>query len=473
MSSKNALPILAFALAVLSSCAIGPDYRRPPIDIPLTWRLQEVNTKEMANTAWWEQFDDPVLNELILSALNRNKDVKIAAARIEEFMGRYGVARADMFPQAGGAAAGGRTRTSDRINSPLPDTSDNPYNDYQVLLSASWEIDIWGKIRRATEAARANLLSTEEGYRAVVMSLVCALASSYIDLRSFDRELEIAETTLRSRDNTLRLFKLRYEKGMISELELKQAQLEYETALAIIPEIERLIGQQEDLISILLGRNPGPVPRGKTIDKLVLPVVPSGLPSGLLERRPDIRQAEQNLVAANAMIGVAKAAYFPSISLTGLYGVKSADLSRLFTGPAQTWNFSAPVAASIFTAGAIRGQVKEAEAVQKQAGLLYQKVIQQAFRDVNDALIDQNKTRRTLQAQRQRIETASNYARLARLRYDSGYTSYVEVLDAERSLFDVQLNCVRTQASLFRALVNLYKSMGGGWIVEAENLIAK
>ena len=266
------------------------------------------------------------------------------------------------------------------------------------------------------------------------------------------------------------MFRLRFDKGVISELELRQVQLEYETALATVPVIQKLIIQQENLISVLLGRNPGAIARGKAIDQFVLPAVPSGLPSDLLAQRPDIRQAEQDLISANARIGVAKAAYFPSISLTGSFGVESNDLSNLFNGPAQMWSFGLPITMPIFTAGAISGQVKAAEAIQKQSLIRYQQVIQQAFKEVNNALVDQSKTREQLQAQKQQEDTARAYVRLARLKYENGYVSYLEVLDAERSMFNVQLAYVRTQADLFRALVNLYKSMGGGWVVKAEGL---
>jgi len=463
------LLVLIFAL-MIAGCTVGSDYQRPSIEVPSSWRLEEISANEMANTVWWEMFDDPVMNNLISIALKESKDVRIAAARIEEFMGRHGATRADLFPQISGAASGYRTQVSEYINSPLPSTYNNPYNDYKLSGNVNWEIDVWGKIRRATEAARADLLATEEGRKAVIMSLVSAVAGAYIDLRDFDRELEITENTLKSRKDALRLSELRFERGVISEMELKQAQLEYESAAATVPVIQKLIGQQENLISILLGRNPETIARGKAIDQLVLPDVPAGLPSELLSRRPDIRQAEQDLIAANARIGVARAAYFPSISLTGLFGVQSAELSNLFTNPARIWNFGIPVTVPVFTAGAIGGQVKAAEAVQKQKLLRYQQVIQQAYREVNNALIDQSKTREQLEAQKRQVETAGAYVRLARLKYDNGYAGYLEVLDAERNLFNVQLACVRTQAGLFKALVNLYKSMGGGWVAKADEM---
>jgi len=463
------LPSLLFIL-LIAGCTLGPDYQRPATGVPDQWRFTENIMQEMGDTAWWEQFQDPVLNELISTALKENKDVLIAAARIEEFMGRYRVTRAEMFPRAEGAAGGFRERDSYRTNSPPAETADNPYNTYQVQGTAGWEIDLWGKVKRANEAARANLLSTEDSRRGVIMSLVCAVAGAYIDLRALDRELEIAASTLKSRENTLQLFRLRFDRGVISELELRQAQMEYEAALAVVPGMQQLIGRQENLISVLLGRNPGAVVRGKTIDQLSLPAVPAGLPSDLLERRPDIRRAEQELIAANAKIGAARAAYFPRIALTGSFGVESAELSELFTGPARIWNFGLPVTVPIFTAGAIGGQVKAAEAVQRQMLIRYQHLIQQACREVSDALIDQNKIREQLQVQKRQLETTHAYARLAQMKYDNGYASYLEVLDAERSLFNVQLAHARTQAGLFGALVSLYKAMGGGWVDKAENL---
>ena len=472
MYNKSILFFLCISLIFLSSCIIGPDYHRPSLNTPVAWRVEDHQSKDIANTAWWEQFNDQVLNNLILVALKENKDILIAAARIEEFMGRYTAVQAKIFPQADAMASGFRSQVSDLVNSPMPSTYDNPYNEFRLLGNASWEIDLWGKIRRANEAARANLLSMEENRRMVIMSLVSAIAIAYIDLRDLDRELEIAKDTLKSREDMLKLFGLRFDSGIISELELKQAQLEYETALATVPVMQNLISQQENLISILLGRNPGAIARGKAIDQLVLPAVVSGLPSDLLEQRPDIRQAEQDLIAANARIGVARAAYFPSISLTGSFGVMSADLTKLFTGPAQTWNFGPTITVPIFTAGMISGQVKASEAMQKQALIRYQLAIQQAYREVNNALIDQSKTREQLKAQKRQVETATSYAKLARLKYDNGYTSYLEVLDAERSIFNVQLAYVRTQSSLFKALVSLYKAMGGGWMVQSERALA-
>jgi len=465
---RNVILSFLMTLAFLG-CMVGPNYRRPEVETPPSWRFEEREAREVANAAWWEQFDDPVLNKLIQIALEENKDVKIAAARVEEFTGRYRTTRASLLPQVDAGAGAGRSRVTERGATPLDGTI-NPANSFQIFLNANWEIDLWGKLRRATQAARADLLSTEEGRRAVILTLVTSVASAYVNLRDLDMQLEIAKRTARSREESYRLFQLRFRGGTISELELNQVKSEYEQALSTIPFIEKTIAQQENGLSVLLGRNPGPIPRGKMIDKLVLPAVPAALPSGLLTNRPDIRQAEQDLIASNARIGVARSQYFPSISLTSSFGYASTDLSKLFTGPAKAWSFAAPLTAPLFTAGAISGQVKSAKAAQRQALLRYQQFIQTAFREVEDALIDQKRSREQLEIEAQQVVTLRNYARIARLRFDSGYTSYIEVLDAERSLFNVELAHAQTKGVLFQALVNLYKAMGGGWVVEADRL---
>jgi outer membrane protein, multidrug efflux system len=463
--------ILSLLIAMLlAGCAIGPDYKRPTIDTPAAWRVEEKEAQDTANTAWWHQFDDPVLNGLIDEALKQNNDLRVATARVDEYVGRYWVGRSGLFPQIGANAFAGQQRATERGGTPIPSTVKNPVDSYQASFNGSWEIDIWGKLRRATEASKADLLSTEEARQAVILSLVSAVAIGYITLRDLDKQLEIATRTAKTREDSYKLFKLRYEGGVISELELNQVKSEYEQALATIPQVEKQIGFQENALSVLLGRNPGPIDRGKSIDELALPAVPAGLPSELLEKRPDVRQAEQALVAANARIGVAKAQFFPTISLTGLFGWASTELSNLFTGPAQVWSWGGAAVAPIFTGGSLMGQFWASEAIQQQTLFNYQSTVQTAFREVNDSLIDQKRTREQLEAQKRQVESLKEYARIARLRYDNGYTSYIEVLDAERSLFSAELTYAQTQGILFGALVNLYKSMGGGWVVEADKL---
>ncbi|PKN04639.1 MAG: RND transporter [Deltaproteobacteria bacterium HGW-Deltaproteobacteria-9] len=460
--------LLIFAVLILSACTIGKDYQRPDVEKPNVWRFEEKEAKSVANTAWWEQFQDPVLNDLIRIALAENKDLLIAAAKVEEYMGRYGATRADQFPQASIKGTGENIRITESGYSSIPQGISPVYNNYQVSLNASWEIDLWGKYRRASEAARADLLSTEEGRRSVILTLVTSVAGGYVNLLNLDQQLDIARRTVKTREESLNLFKLRFEGGVISELELSQVKSEYEEARGYIPQFEKAIAQQENALSILLGRNPGLILRGRIMDQLTLPAVPEGLPSDLLERRPDIRQAEQNLIAANAQIGVAKAAYFPSISLTGFFGTASADLSNLFKESSKVWNWGGSVTLPIFTAGRTRGQVKAAESVRQQSLFNYQKAIQTAFREVEDALVDQLKSREKLDAQMHQVSALRTYKDLALMRYENGYSSYLEVLDAERNLFSVELAYVQTRGNQFQALVNLYKAMGGGWITATD-----
>jgi multidrug efflux system outer membrane protein len=469
---RNKAIILLVAVA-LTGCMLGPNYQRPSVDVPQSWRFEDKEAKDVANTTWWEQFNDPVLNELIEAALKENKDLKIAAARIEQFVGRMETVRAPLFPQIGAGGVAGRQRVSEVYGAThLEDvrTAHPTFNDFQIFLNASWEIDLWGKVRRATEAARANILSTEEARRSVILTLVTSVASSYVNLLDLDKQLEVTRVTAKSYKEAYDIFKLRFEHGIVSEMEVSQTKSQYEQAMSNIPFFEKAIAQQENALCVLLGRNPGPIPRGKTIDQLNLPDVPAGLPSDLLTNRPDIKQAEQDLVAANANIGAAKAQYFPSISLTGLFGFASSDLGKLFYGPAKIWSFGAPIAAPIFTGGAISGQVKSAEAGQQQALFRYQQVIQTAFQEVDDALVDQQRTREQITSLGRQVESLRDYVRLGRLRYDNGYTSYLEVLYAENLLYTAELTATDVQGTLFRALVNCYKAMGGGWVTMADKM---
>ena len=466
------LILLSVIAMALGGCAVGPNYARPTVDTPPSWRITDAEAKDVANTTWWGQFNDPVLDNLIGSALRENLDLQIASARVDEFAGRYGFVRADLFPQVGAGAVAGRQQTTRETGNTLPPGYNSTLNSYSATLNAGWELDVWGRIRRATEAARADLVASEEGRRAVILSLVGSVAGSYVNLRDLDRQLEIAKETAKSRGESLALFKLRFESGFTSEVEYVQVKSQYEEAMAVIPAVEKAITQQENGLSVLLGRNPGPIPRGKTIEQLALPSIPAGLPSDLLARRHDILLAEQNLVAANARIGVAKAAYYPAISLTGFFGVASTDLSNLFTGTAQVWSYSAPITVPIFTAGKIAGDVQAAEAIQRQALAGYRKAIQSAFREFDDALVDQARTREQLAAQGNQEQALQKYVELARLRFDNGYASYLEVLDAERTLFNVQLSYTQNQGVLFQAMINLYKAMGGGWVTEADQLTA-
>ena len=409
-----------------------------------------------------------MLNDLIREALKENKDLKIAAARVDQYLGALDTTRSQFFPQISGTAAVSRQKDTETGPTPFPSGVSSTYNAHQAYLSVSWEIDIWGRIRRATEAARADVLASEEGRRAVILSLATNVANGYLTLRSLDRQLEIARDTEKAYADTLRLFNLRYQYGTISRLELSQIESQYESARQAVPQYQLLITQQENFLSTLIGRNPGPIPRGRTIDELEPVGIPAGLPSTLLERRPDILQAEQNLVAANARIGAAKALYFPVISLTGILGAASADLSKLFEGPSTIWSAGAAAAGPIFTFGGISGQVKQAEAFQQQSFFQYLQTVQNAFREVEDALVGTVKGRERLASQGRQVDALKNYARIARLQYEGGTASYFQVLDADRSLFNAQLSYVETQSSIFTSLINIYKAMGGGWVTEAD-----
>lgn len=457
---------------ILAGCALGPDYRRPAVEAPQAWRTEVKEARDVANTLWWEQLGDPVLNDLILTAIRENKDLKIAAARIEEYEGRLMVTRADLFPKAEASGKASRSRSSEKDNSLIANFIPNPRNQYQATLGSSWELDFWGRYRRADEASRADLLSTEEGRLGTILSVVSATASGYVNLRDLDNQLLIAQRTADGKESTMHLFEQRAKGGVVSDLELSQVKSQYYQAAARIPSIEKMIGQQENALCILLGRNPGPIPRGKAIHELIPPSVPSGLPSDLLERRPDIRQAEQNLISANAHVGEAKALYFPDISLTGAFGWSSPHLSDVFNAPSRVWSYGGGVTAPIFAGGAIRGQNKVAQAVQKETLLAYQKTIQNAFREVDDFLTNQRRSREQLEAQKMQVNALRDYARIARARFDNGYTSYIEVLDAERNLFDAELSYSQTQGTLFIDLVSIYKAMGGGWVTEANKLSA-
>jgi multidrug efflux system outer membrane protein len=466
---RRHLYALGAAMLALASCTVGPDYRRPAVDAPQAFRFEEKDARDMANTAWWEQFGDPALDELIRVALADNKDVKIAAARIDEFLGLYLSTRSLLFPQVGANVNGQRQRIPESERQFTPGIP-SVLEAYEATLSVSWEIDVFGRLRRQTEAARAAVLSSEEGRRATILTLVASVASSYITLRELERQLDIAKATTASRKGSFLLFKDKFEGGVVSALELAQTESDYEASLVTIPQLEAQIGQQENALSILLGHNPGPIRAGRALSGLGLPAVPAGLPSQLLERRPDLRQAEQDLIAANALIGAARAQYFPTISLTGLLGSVSNEFSGLFKGAAKVWSYAANASMPIFTGGGIAGQVQSAEARQQQALLRYQKSIQVAFQEVSDSLIAHTKAREQLGFQEKQVNTLGTYLTLARLRYDEGYTSYIEVLDAERRLFEAEVSYAQTQSLVLISLVNLYKAMGGGWVARAEAL---
>lgn len=462
--------VIALGCGLLSGCLIGPDYFRPEVKTPQNFRTEITDAQNTADTEWWKEFQDPVLDELIITALENNKTVQIAAANVQQAAGVLGQTRSALFPQVGYGGDAVRQRYSEDLDAAPVSGIPNPDNSYQVFASASWEIDLWGRIRRQTEAAQANLMATEEARRGVVLSLVSLVATSYLQLRGLDEQLVIAKRTLSTYGESVKLFELQFKYGVISQTPVEQAMSQYQTAAAAIPPIEQAISQTENALSILLGRDPGPITRGKTITELVAPAIPSGLPSALLEQRPDILQAEQELIAANAQIGAAKALYFPTISLTALLGGASSALSGLFTGPGKIWSYAGSVTGPIFTGGSISSQVTQAEAAHQASLVRYQAVIQNAFRDVDDALSARVNLRKQLDAQERLVKALSEYTRLARLQYDEGYVPYSTVLQAEQDLFPAELNSAQIRAGLLSSNAAIYRAMGGGWVTEATHI---
>ena len=461
---KPRLFLLSAAL-LLSGCTVGPNYKRPTVAVPGSYRgtisdqAAQTQLAALGDQKWWDIFQDEQLRALIRSALTQNYDSRIAAFRVLEAQAQLGITRADQFPTVGAGAGISDTRTAQSKFLPAFETSTG-----QVNLSAAWELDFWGKYRRATEAARANLVASEWARREVLSTLVANVASAYFQLRALDLELEISKRTLTSRQESLRLTRILADGGSTTLLDVRQAEQLVFTASAEIPVLEQQIEQQENFLSILLGQNPGDIPRGQILtEQRQPPEVPPGLPSSLLERRPDIQQAEAQLVAANAEIGVARAAYFPQISLSGAGGFQSSALTSLFTGPAGAWSFGASLTQPIFTGGRIRSQVRLAEARQQTAMLFYQQSIQGAFRGVSDALVAYHKTREFRAQEELLFRSAQDAARLSHMRYTGGVTGYLEVLTNETNAFSAELGLVQAQLSELLAVVQLYQALGGGW----------
>ncbi len=466
--------VLAFGLAALATngCTVGPDYRRPAVEAPAAYRFEPAEAAVAADAQWWRQFGDPVLDALIADALANNDDVKIAAANVERAAAVLTTTRAPLFPQVGYDGTGGKYRFSENSTTDLATGIGNPTEAYSVLAGATWEIDLWGRVRRLTEAARADLLATEEAKRGVVLSLVSTVATSYLQLRGLDEQLAVAERTLAAYAESLRVMELKFQYGRVSQMNVDQARARYESAAVQVPRLKREIAIVESGLSVLLGRPPGSIPRGKSIFEIAIPPVPAGLPSELLEQRPDILQSEQLLVAANAQIGAAKAQYFPTISLTGALGSASTDLSDLFTGPAGTWNYGGGITGPIFAGGAIRGQVAQAEAARKAAVASYQRSVRNAFADVDNALVSHATLGEQAASQGKLVEALRGYEGIARMQYDVGRVPYSTVLQAQEQLLPAELELAAVRARLCASLAGVYKAMGGGWVAQAEAMTA-
>lgn len=455
---KSAAVIVLATLA--AACTVGPDYKRPPAATPAAYRGDAAPvTTSIADEHWNQVFTDPALQHLIRTALAANDDVRLAAARILEAQARLGVTRADQFP----AVSAGVDVLGERPSVALGFPSKNAAA-VTAEASVGWEIDFWGKYRRATEAARAQLLATEWGRRAVLTTLVAQVADAYFGLRALDLELDLSQQTLASRRESLRLTQIREQGGATSLLDVRQAEQLVYGATGEIATLQRESEQQENFISFLLGANPGAIQRGLALtDEPHAPDLPAGLPSTLLERRPDIQQAEQQVVAANAQIGVARAAYFPDISLTGSGGFESTALTTLFTATNTIWNAALVATQPVFTAGRTRSRVALATAQREEAIVTYQQTVKGAFREVSDALVGYRKLREFREQQTLLVGSAQDARRLADIRYQGGATSYLEVLDADTRLFDAQLALDEAELSELEGFVELYRALGGGW----------
>lgn len=457
--------------AFLAGCAVGPDYERPSIETPGAYRRAAsdstilADAESFANLGWWEVFNDPQLSAYLAEALTNNWDVQIAAARVMQAEAVLGIARADFFPTV---AAGGdlqTARASERGPTPIP-PGISPQAEYGDLFAsmAAYEVDLWGRIRRANEAARAELLASEASQRTVRQTLVANVASTYLDLLRLDYEREIARRTLAARTNSLALTQAREEGGVASMQDVAQARILVASAEASIVDITRRQEQQENALCVLLGRNPGPIARGSSLPEQSVRVdVPAGLPSDLLERRPDVRLVEEQLVAANADIGQAKAAFFPQLTLTGLYGFQTVALSDLFTGPAQTWQFGPAVTVPLFTGGRLRGNLQLAQARFQEAVARYRQTVQNAFREVSDSLIAYQRSREYRERLTERTAAHRQAVELATIRYEGGVTSYLEVLYNDQELFAAELELARARLNEHLSVVQLYRALGGGW----------
>jgi multidrug efflux system outer membrane protein len=459
------------ATVLLSGCTVGPNYRRPAIQTPTAFRsptpTPTSDPASLADLKWWEIFKDEKLQELERTALAQNYDLRDAAARVEAARANLGITRSNQFPNLDASADISTTRFSRNGASPLPLNfvpSQNRTFGGATLNLLSFELDIWGRLRRATEAARANLLGAEENRRAVTITLVSDVASAYFSLRELDYQLEISRSTLATRQESLDLIRNRQAGGVATLLDLRQGEQLVYTASETIPTLQQQIEQTENQISLLLGKNPGGIVRGRSLTEQEMPPeVPAGLPSALLERRPDIRAAEQSLIAANAEIGVAKAAYFPQISLTGFLGGQGNQLTSLFSGPSAVWNFTPQVTQPIFTAGRLKSNVRLQEAFRDSALVQYEKTIQTAFTEVSNALIAHQRVRESRIQQELLVAALQDRTRLAYVRYRGGVDTLLNALDADRDLFQSELTLSQIRLSELDSVVQLYKALGGGW----------
>jgi multidrug efflux system outer membrane protein len=458
--------IIGLSLLLLS-CAMGPDYKRPQTDVEDRFRMAEgpSDLPSLANLPWWELLRDEQLQQFIRLALEENKDLQRAVATVDEFRARALIAQTDYLPQITAAVNAPAGRSAVFL---FPGFA-SPFN-YYALGNLSWEVDLWGRVRRTSEAARADLLSREENRRAVTIQLVSAVAEAYFNLLQFDLQLDIAERTLQSWEESVRIAQARLRQGMTSKLDADQFEAERANAAARTAELHRQMVQAENHLSILLGRKPFAVARGRSLDKqIIAPDVPAGLPSELLQRRPDLLVAEQQLAAVTARIGAAKAERFPRITLTGLAGLAHPELSLIFTESSSFGVFGAGLAAPLLNAQILGFQQEAVEAQSKQALAQYQQSVLTAFREVEDALIAVRTARLQSDSQQQQVTALQSALKLAELRYKGGLANYLDVLVARRSLFDAELALASTHRLQLASVVQLYKALGGGWSPDMQS----
>jgi len=452
------------AMLLAGGCTVGPKYTQPVVPVPQSWRIPVSESADLANENWWDLFKDPVLQQMIQIALVHNTDIETAAAQVMQAQAQVAVTRSNEFPQVSATPSIARERLAANGSFVLPPGESQTFNLAELPGSVSYLADFWGEYRRATQEAREDLLATEQARQNVIIGVVSSVAQDYFQLRALDLQLTETHATVKAYQASLNLTEILFKGGVESELDTKQAQIALDTALAEIPSLEEQIGHEEDALSILLGVNPSTMPRGLSVLVQPLPpAVPAGLPSALLERRPDVLEAAHDLAAEFAAVGVAKAQFFPQLSLTADGGVESSVLSKIISVPALMWSAAAGITAPIFTGGRLTGNLHIAEAQQQQALINYQSTVLEAFREVDDALISYKRSREQVTAQQALVNAEGGALRLANVRYKAGVDTYLNVLTAEQALFSGQITLAQDRASVLIALVQLYQALGGGW----------
>lgn len=473
MFERTILGAMALVLTAATGCATGPAYRQPSVELPASWSAPGGQMSSSAGTQWWKLYGDAQLDQLVAEALEHNADLALAVARVDEARAQLGIVRAGQFPSADAAFDRSRQQSSERGSMPLPASVPRERNDYHAQLNVAYELDLWGKLRSGTDAARADLLATEAARETVRITLAAQVVQGYFALRAFDQQIDATRRSLTTRSEWLGLQKRRLDEGVISEFDYRQLEADVAAACAQLPALEHERARQENALAVLLGRSPkliyeGNIERaaeanGEFKGEPAPLLVPAGLPSELLLRRPDLVAAEQRLIAANARIGEARAALFPSLTLTGMLGSESTVLRDLFSGPAGIWSLAAAVTQPIFAGGRLQAGIEAVEARERQALVQYQQAIQNAFREVRDAIHAQEKMRERFVAEDQRVAALRQSLHLAKLRYENGVASQLDVLDAERNLLDAEQSRADALRAQRAAVADLFRALGGGW----------